>query len=184
MDPIETLLNEHGLIRQFVDTLTAAAERLEDGDRPPGEFFSMAVGFAREFADSFHHFKEEHVMFVRLAQKRKGEIDGQIEALRYQHDRGRSLVAAIDASLAGYEAGDPIKTADLLESAAAYASLLRHHIHLEDHVFFPLAVEEMDDEDVAALEEEFEKERDRHGSDTFERNHEVVVDMGSMLAHL
>ena len=184
MDPIETLVNEHGLIRQFVDILSQAVEKMEDGKRPPREFFEKSVDFARTFADAFHHFKEEHVMFVRLAQKKRGEIDGQIEALRYQHDRGRSLVTGMWETIDGYDAGDEMKTGELIEHVAAYASLLRHHIHIENHVFFPMARSEMADEELAKLQVEFDMERERHGADTFEQYHKIAVDLHSMLVHL
>ena len=184
MKPLETLTNEHGLIRQFLDNLALAAEKIEDGLYPPREFFDKGVEFARVFADKFHHFKEEHVLFVRLAQKRSGEIDGQIETLRYQHERGRSLVTGISKALDGYAAGDEMKIAELLENMAAYGTLLRRHIHIEDHVFYPMAQRELTAEEMAALEEMFQKERDRHGADTFEVSHKKVVDMGSMLVHL
>ncbi len=184
MNPIETLSNEHGLIRQYLDNLALAAEKIEAGRYPPREFFDKAVEFARTFADKFHHFKEEHVMFVRLAQKRKGEIDGQIDSLRYQHERGRGLVNAIAQSLDGYAKGDPIKVADLVENTAGYISLLRHHIHIEDHLFYPMAKQELTADEMAALEEEFQKQRERLGPDTFEACHKLVVDMGSILTHM
>jgi hemerythrin-like domain-containing protein len=184
LNPIDTLINEHGLIRKFVEHLSAAVERMEGGDRPPRRFFDNSVEFVRSFADGFHHYKEEHVMFVLLAQKKRGAIDGQIEALRYQHERGRALIATMASSLDGYESGDERMTADLLESVSAYASMLRHHIHLEDHVFFPMARAEMSRDDIAELECEFALERERHGADTFERCHKMVVELGSMLVHM
>jgi hypothetical protein len=39
MDPIETLSNEHGLIRQFLDVLSIAAKKIENGQRPSTAFF-------------------------------------------------------------------------------------------------------------------------------------------------
>jgi hemerythrin-like domain-containing protein len=67
---------------------------------------------------------------------------------------------------------------------AAYASLLRHHIHTEDHVFYPMARKLLSADEMSQLEQEFDKERDRGGADTFERCHKIVVDMGSILTHL
>ena len=184
MGPLEALRNEHGLIRQFLDNLALAVAKLEDEERPPKEFFEKAVEFARTFADTFHHFKEEHVMFVRLAQKKSGAIDAQIEALRHQHERGRNFIAAISESLDGYAAQQPIPTSRILENSAAYVSLLRNHIHKEDHVFFPLAQEELSGEEIEQLQAEFEKAGDKSGANTFEKSHKLVVDMGSMLVHL
>jgi len=42
----------------------------------------------------------------------------------------------------------------------------------------------MSDDEVADLRVEFDKERERHGAETFELYHEMVVDMRSMLVHL
>jgi hemerythrin-like domain-containing protein len=184
MDPLETLANEHGLIRQFLDNLTMAAGHIENGRRPSVAFFEKALEFARAFADGYHHFKEEHVLFVRLAQKRRGEVDAQLDALRHQHERGRELLAGIGRSLEGYAAQDPSKTVELLENLAAYASLLRHHIHTEDHVFYPMARKTLVVAEMEQLSQEFVKERERHGGDAFERGHKTVVDMGSILTHL
>lgn len=184
MDPIESLSNEHGLIRQYLDVLALAAEKIENGSKPSSAFFEKAVDFARTFADKFHHFKEEHVLFLQLAQKKQGEIDAQLEALRYEHDRGRSLVTGIESALPGYEANDPIKTGELLENVAAYVSLLRHHIHVEDHVFYPMARKTLTSDEFEALTPEFKKAQERYGADTFERCHKIVVDMGSIVTHM
>lgn len=184
MDVLDILSNEHGLIRRYLEEVSLAAEKMESGAQPPREFFDKAIEFARAFADRYHHFKEEYLMFVRMAQKRKGEIDAQLEALRQQHERGRNLVAAMAERLDGYAKGDPIAAAELLENLAGYASLLKHHIHTEDHVFYPMARRELDAEDMARLLEEFENDRARTGERTFENSHKLVVDMGSILAHM
>lgn len=184
MEPLETLANEHGLIRQYLDNLTMAADHIENGRRPSIAFFEKAIEFGRGFADGYHHFKEEHVLFVRMAEKKRGEIDAQLDALRHQHERGRELLAGIGRALEGYAAQDPSKTADLLESTAAYASLLRHHIHIEDHVFYPMAKKTLAATELEQVAREFENQRERHGRDAFERNHKLVVDMGSILTHL
>lgn len=184
MDPLETLSNEHGLIRQFLDNLSLAAHEIENGRRPSAAFFDKGLEFARTFADRYHHFKEEHVLFVRLAEKKKGEVDAQLDALRSQHERGRELIGKMSGSLNGYAVEDPSKTADLLEAMAAYTSLLRHHIHTEDHVFYPMAERTLTDAEMELIGTEFEAQREKTGPDTFERCHKLVVDMGSMLTHL
>ena len=181
MDPIEILRNEHGLIRRFVDLLSVAVTRLEVDDPPPRAFFDNGIEFVRGFSDGFHHKKEELVMFVQLAQKKNGAIDGQIEALRYQHDQGRGFIAAIAGALDGYAEGDPKDTAVVRENAAAFASLLKHHIHTEDHIFFPMSQEAMTSEELEFLGGKFEKVQEVHGADTFERYYKLVIDLDAML---
>jgi len=184
MKPLETLGNEHGLIRKFLENLAVAVEKLENERKPPKEFFEKAVVFARIFADTFHHIKEEHVMFVRLAQKQSGAIDGQIATLRHQHERARNYMAAITDALEGYAADRPIQVSQVLENTAAYISLLRNHIHAEDHVFFPMVADVLSNEEEEQLQAEFDKAREKAGQDVFESSHKLVVDMGSLLVHL
>jgi hemerythrin-like domain-containing protein len=181
MDPIDTLRNEHGLIRQFVDLLSVAVTRLEVENPPPRAFFDDGIEFVRGFSDGFHHKKEELVMFRQLAQKKNGAIDGQIEALRYQHDQGRGFITAIAGALDGYAEGDPKDIAVVRENAAAFASLLKHHIHIEDHIFFPMSRESMTEEELEELGRKFEKVQEVHGADTFERYHKLVVNLDLML---
>ncbi len=72
----------------------------------------------------------------------------------------------------------------MLENIAAYVSLLRHHIHVEDHVFYPMARKTLTEKEFEALAPEFKKAHDKYGEDTFERCHKIVVDMGSIVTHL
>lgn len=181
MDPIKTLVDEHVLISRFVGLVAAAAKEIEAGRFPPREFFEMGVKFASRFADVFHHRKEEHLMFVRLAQIESGLIDGQIEALKYQHIQGRGYVAGIADSLDAYANGDPEAIETVRSCAASYSSLLQHHIHTEDHVFFPKARELLTDSDISKLERQFDQVRDRQGDDVFERYTDVVDSMSRAL---
>jgi hemerythrin-like domain-containing protein len=183
MKPMETLRNEHGLIRQYLDQLELARKRMDSGKRPPREFFELGLRFAREFADEYHHIKEEHILFVQLAQKHGGEMDGQTESLRHQHETGRDQIAAIGAALDGYEAGNPVKTDQIKEALAAYIPMLRDHIHTEDHLFFPLAEKALSPEEHAQLQVEFDRAREKAGKEPFEFYHMMVIQMGSMLAH-
>lgn len=178
-DPIETLVNEHGLIRQFLDNLSMAAGELEVDERPQRAFFEKAIEFARRFTDRFHHFKEEQVMFVKLAEKKGGLLDGEIEALRHQHERGRTFIAGLSAALDGYAAGDETATTTLLENLASYIHLLRHHIHKEDHRFFPIARQAFSEKELQGLADLFEKEDGDAG--TFEENRRLVQEMAGLL---
>ena len=184
MRPMEVLRNEHGLIRQYLDNLALAVEKVESDERPPREFFEKAVQFARAFPDGIHHFKEELVLFMRLAQKHGGEIDGQIESLRQQHEHARNHIAAIDAAIDGYAQEKPKATRELMENVSAYVALMRTHTHTEDHVFFPMAQEALTADEEEQIHQEFERAREKAGEDAFEQNHATLVEMGSMLTHL
>ena len=122
MQAIRILVHEHRLIRQYLDILGFAIERIERGEHPPREFFENAVLFSRDFVDKYHHYKEEHQMFALLAQEVEGQLDGAIAALRYQHERGRVQVSAIATALDGYTPGPMPDKAAIEETLGPIAS--------------------------------------------------------------
>jgi len=182
MKSLEILKKEHGLIRHALDIFALAQEELEMGERPPREFFEKAVEFSRTFADRFHHFKEEYLMFGLLAEKKEGFYDGEIGALRYQHERGRKCVDGVENSLEGYAQHDAIATTMLLENLAAYIALLKLHIYIEDQIFFRMVEKDLSEEEDRMLLEQFRHEEKRIGSeDFFENSRKLVHEISSII---
>jgi hemerythrin-like domain-containing protein len=182
MKAIEILVQEHDLIRKYLENLSLAVSRLEAGQALPREFFEKVVEFARLFTDRYHHFKEEHVMFALLARKKGGVLDAQMDALRYQHERGRNFIVEISEALDGYTQGRVIPASRLLENLAAFLSLLRQHIHREDHIFYPMVEQEISEEEHGLLLEEFARAEERAGAGAFEKSRGLVQEMGAILA--
>jgi len=182
MKPMEILMEEHRLIHQALDNLSIAIERLENEEKPPVEFFQKWLELYHSFILDYHHFKEEHIMFQLLAQKKQGTLDNQIESLRYQHERGRNFVTEVEHALKGNEEGAEIQTSTLLENAAAYVSLLRHHIHREEYVFYPMAEKSFSQDEEARLQGEFMKQTEKAGGRTLETGRKLVQEIGSLLA--
>jgi hemerythrin-like domain-containing protein len=167
MDPIEILSEEHRLIRQALDAFSLAARKMEQGVNPPVEFFEKAVEFSRTFIDKRHHFKEEYLMFGRLAERHQSELDAEIEALRQQHDHGREFISEMGNALDGYGKGKDAQVTIMVENLAALVTLYRHHVHREDHVFFPMVEKDLPKEELDDLGELFVKEDEKAGRGTF-----------------
>ncbi len=55
----EILVSEHALIKDVLNHLSDAVERLGTEDGPPKEFFEKTVEFVHAIADKLHHVKEE-----------------------------------------------------------------------------------------------------------------------------
>ena len=62
--------------------------------------------------------------------KEECDLEGEMVALRYQHERNRHLIRQIENGLKPYADGDDIATSTLLENLASYISLLKRHIHM------------------------------------------------------
>jgi hemerythrin-like domain-containing protein len=182
MNVTDILVREHLIIRESLDALSRARDDLEQGQRPPKEFFAVAVEFARNFADKYHHFKEEYLMFGLLAQKKAGLFDGPIGSLRHEHEQCRYFIEKIFESIDSYAGGDEIATTTLLENLAAYISILKKHIHIEDHVFFKMAEQELSEKEKRILVAQFEKEEHKLGGTKFvETCRTLVLEMGSLI---
>jgi hemerythrin-like domain-containing protein len=182
MKSVEILKREHGLILQAIDNLSLAQKKIETGTLPSKEFFETVVVFLRNFADKFHHFKEEYLLFGLLAQKKEGHFDHPIAALRYQHDRCRTFINEIENALEGYAQGDEIEISRLLENLAAYIALLRRHIYEEDHIFFQMAEKEISDDEDKNLLMQFELEEERsETTDVFKHSRKLVNEMNALI---
>ncbi|MFZ2634248.1 MAG: hemerythrin domain-containing protein [Desulfosalsimonadaceae bacterium] len=166
MNATKLLIKEHAIILKVLDSLSSARNHIENGRLPEKLFFEQAVRFSRDFSDTFHHFKEEFLMFGMLAQKKEGDIDLEIGALRYQHEKCRGFIKGIDASLKGYGEKDELSITMLLENLAPYISLLRRHIYQENHLFFPLVEQSLTEMENQYLLEQFAKEEERFGGKT------------------
>ena len=181
MEPIQMLLEEHQVIRKALENLSLAMDMIENDEDVPLGFFEKWREFYRSFILNFHHFKEEHVMFRELAQKREGSLDAQIEALRYQHERGRNFMNEVNRSIRGYEKRDPLDTTALLENLAAYVSLLRYHIHREEYIFYPMVSKTFSEAELKGLAEAFQTEDEKTQFKTSEEYRGLVEEMGQIL---
>ncbi len=175
MKAIDILVKEHGLILLMLNTLDRAKKQIEKGQFPPKEFFKNSVLFARTFADKYHHYKEEYLMFGLLAQKKEGDIDLETGVLRFQHERCRECINAIENSIDGYAEGNEIATTILLGNLASYISMLKWHIHIEDNIFFDMAEKEISEEESEILYEQFMEEGNTHGGKDFFRNKRILI---------
>jgi hemerythrin-like domain-containing protein len=181
MSPTEILANEHTLIRQALHQFHLARRSLEEGVNPPVQFFEHAVEFVRTFVDGRHHFKEEYLMFGKLAAKHRSELDAEIEALRNQHDHGREYVSEMANALDGYGKGKDAQVTIMLENLAAYTTMLRHHIQREDRIFYPMVEETLTQEEMDDLAELYAKEDEKAGKDALERTQDLVADLTMLM---
>lgn len=181
MNVIDVLVDEHKLVRQYLDTINIAIDLMGIGEDPPGDFFEKTLDFSNTFLDTYHHFKEEYVVFLKLAEKKAGAIDPQIMSLRTQHERGRNFVKIIAASIEGYMKGSEVQRADLFENLGYFYELQRQHLNRENHVFFPMARQSFSDEELDEFAEEFKKEEKRLGTETLDYSKKLVELMANQL---
>ncbi len=135
----QVMVDEHQLILRMITLVENNTALLEQGKFRNWQFYLDAVDFIRNYADRFHHAKEEDVLFVELIKNGMPEKQSPIEAMHMEHDEGRAHVRAIEESAQKALDGETGQAAIIAEHAKGYAALLRGHIEKEDDILYPLA---------------------------------------------
>jgi hemerythrin-like domain-containing protein len=156
----QELVNEHVHILRGLDFLRIARDKIEKNQLPPKSFFKKTILFFRNYADQYHHYKEEFLMFGFLAQKKGGLLDLEIGSLRHQHEAGRECITRIEKSINGYAMKNEIAITGLLQNLSSFISILSRHIYREDNLFFPMVEKELSLNEKTTLLEQFKVEEE------------------------
>jgi hemerythrin-like domain-containing protein len=174
MTALDSLKEDHKLIRRYLDNLLLAHDFLVDREEVPTSVFDKTLEFSKQFMNKYHHYREEYILFLKLAEKKGGSIDPQIVSLRDQHERSRNLVSQIKEALKGYKNNDEVGVSRLVENVGYYVSLERQHVNRENHVFYPMAEEAFSDAEMKEFDAEFAKIEEKQGPDTFKNGVALV----------
>jgi hemerythrin-like domain-containing protein len=135
----QALVHEHKLILRMLTLLEQRAPLTRSGEYTDYRFYLEGVDFIRNYADRFHHAKEEDVLFEALVQNGMPRANSPVAAMLVEHDRGRAYVAALEEAARSALAGRADRNGVIAENAIGYAALLREHIAKEDEILYPLA---------------------------------------------
>ncbi len=135
----QVMVNEHQLILRMIALVEHNTALLEAGKFRNWQFYLDAVDFIRNYADRFHHAKEEDILFTELVKNGMPEKQSPIEAMHMEHDEGRAHVLAIEEAAQKALDGETGQKSAIIEHAKGYATLLRGHIEKENDILYPLA---------------------------------------------
>jgi hemerythrin-like domain-containing protein len=138
-DITQALVEEHGLILRMLAILERKAELTARGVDTDYRFYLTAVDFIRNYADRFHHAKEEDVLFEALVVNGMPRANSPVAAMLLEHDQGRAFVKALEEAATEALAGQPGHDRAIADNALGYLNLLREHISREDGILYPLA---------------------------------------------
>jgi len=138
-DITQTLVDEHRLIIRMIALLEKNAPRTAEGNYRNWQFYLDGIDFIRQYADRFHHAKEEDVLFKALVDNGMPKEHSPVAAMLMEHDKGRSFVRAMESAVHEAQAGRTDKYLSIADNALGYTALLRDHISKEDEILYPLA---------------------------------------------
>ncbi|MCM2358706.1 MAG: hemerythrin domain-containing protein [Geobacteraceae bacterium] len=139
LDITGALVHEHRLILRMLAVLEQRAELTARGEYDNYRFYLEAVDFIRNYADRFHHAKEEDVLFEALVKNGMPRQNSPVAAMLMEHDQGRAFVRAMEQAAGEALAGEAGRDQAIAGNARGYLALLREHIGKEDDILYPLA---------------------------------------------
>ncbi|MBI2053788.1 MAG: hemerythrin domain-containing protein [Candidatus Staskawiczbacteria bacterium] len=160
--PTTILSEEHQHILKVLSALSRECDNLKSGgSKLNKEFFSKAIDFIRNYADKFHHVKEEDILFKELSKDTVEMHCNPMDQMLYEHDLGRGFVSLMEE---GMKENNKEK---VLENAYNYVQLLQGHIFKEDNILYPMADEALSEASQKSILELFskaEKEKFQEGA--------------------
>jgi hemerythrin-like domain-containing protein len=124
--PMKVLVDEHTWIKRFVALIPQIIKRVDLSTDEDMHLIRKCIEFIRQYADHFHHAKEEDVLF-----KYFDESKDILKAMHEDHKNARAHVAAMIQALEGKD------EKALSERLQAYGDLLFEHIRREDDILYP-----------------------------------------------
>ncbi len=136
----QILSDEHQIILKVIDAVNSECDELEKGKTLDISFFQKTINFIKNYADKFHHAKEEDILFKAMLENVEHLHCNPIPVMLYEHDEGRTFVYGMEQGVSENN------TDKIIQNARGYGMLLRDHIYKEDNVLYPMAEEALSDE--------------------------------------
>jgi len=153
MTATTALRSEHERILSVIACLRAACDAAQREDNFDPDTFRQGLDFIRNYADAWHHAKEEVHLFPALEAAGMPREGGPVGVMLHEHEVGRSHVGVMAENLDAAAEGDGPARAAVVEHALAYADLLDAHIQKEDGILFNMADRILPPDEQQRLEE-------------------------------
>lgn len=158
MNCIDILVDEHDNIRKIIKVIRKICFNLTKGMEVPYEDFEKIIDFIRNYADHYHHGKEEDMLFIEMDNELQELIgEGPIQGMLIEHNFGRGFVIDLQMSLKDHKDGNEEAIVDIIGNAMGYASLLTKHTNKEDNMIYKYATANLKEETLDRLDTEFEE---------------------------
>lgn len=161
---IDLLKAEHRRLKQFLNYLNVAAERIENKKPISPAFFEIIVKMTDFFVKGYHQDLEENLLFPYLKAKGLIEKGGPLEVLRREHEEADRYIKDLSGAAALLAGGGEEKRRarmEIVDNIRAYTHLMTAHTGKEEMVVFPIAETILSAEEEKRLNTEFEERMKR-----------------------
>lgn len=180
MKSIDILVDEHKYIKMVLKEIRRQCIAIVRGGDIDFQLFYNVIDFIRNFADKYHHKKEEDRLFNIMAEQLGlGVESGPIAGMLMEHDIGRAHIKDLENALKECEKGNMDAKVDIIANAIGYEQLLLKHIDKEDNAIYKHAERRLSKETLEKLDAEFEDvEKDSQNTATRNKYIEFAKGLG------
>lgn len=141
MYSIDILLIEHDNILRFTNVIENICVKIIEGEILDINIFKKAVIFMKEYADNYHHKKEENILFKYMLENLGSIAKNLISSgMLVEHDLARLHILEIENAIISYEKNFNTKDKlSIISNMMAYVYLLRRHIEKENKLVYTYA---------------------------------------------
>ena len=155
MEAIAMLVKEHDSILKMIK-ITQTILNTTDVKTVKIDHVDQIIDFIINFADKYHHLKEEDVLFMEMEKHGMSTESGPIAVMLSEHDKGRIFIKQALDAVGKLKLGDDRAFEELKLNLLNYCVLLTNHIAKENNILYPMAQRILPSNVVLAMTEQFE----------------------------
>ncbi len=146
----DILYAEHALISKAIDIAKKAATLIDKNNSIYENVIKQLIDFFRKYADGFHHYKEEEILFPEMNKKNELLADGVVKEMFDNHDEFRQMLVSIENKL------NKKQFAQAQQALEKYTEALLDHIAVENDEVFQMAESLFSDDELERMKFRFD----------------------------
>ena len=169
---IEFLSREHRNIERLLDVLERELEIFDQGGRPDYEVIRAVISYFEVYPALYHH-PQEDLVFAKL-RLRDPAAAAKVGNLEREHRNGAELLRHVAQTVDAVLADSEILRENVDTMVRGFIENERHHIMMEDHVFFPAALKALHPQDWKEIASSVTSRKDPLFSEATEARFDVL----------
>lgn len=130
---IKMLYDEHEVIVKAIDAAMQARTLIGKDNLTYASTVRQLITFFRNYADRYHHYKEEEILFPEMSKRNELLSNGVIQEMLENHEDFREMIQGIEKAL------DENNYAEAQLQLEKYSNALLDHIAVENDEVFQAA---------------------------------------------